>query len=376
MALTNKLSAIGDAIREKTGKSELLTLDAMPGEIASIETGGGSIEVEPIVLSGDCSYACSGVIASKYIELFGDNITTNKLLNSDYMFRNYKNETIPFEINYDPSSGTHTMRNMFQGANKLITLPKINNVKPSALNSLFAYCYCLKEIPEDYFDNWDWSYHQSGSVGAYSAAQQGIFECCYSLRKVPMKLFNNFQPNASHMYSYFYNGFTGCYNLDELIDLPIPYTDAYTSNMFYNTFRNCHCLKNVIFETNEDGSPLVKQWKNQTIDLSNLVGYANTYKDIVAYNSGRTPNERVYDDATYQALKDTPDWYAVIVDYSRYNHDSAVRTINSLPDTSAYGTNTIKFKGAAGALNGGAINTMTEEEIAVATAKGWTVSFS
>ena len=67
--------------------------------------------------------------------------------------------------------------------------------------------------------------------------------------------------------------------------------------------------------------------------------------------------------------------------YSRYNHDSAVATINSLPDTSAYlaangGTNTIKFKGAAGsATDGGAINTLTEEEIAVATAKGWTCSF-
>ena len=39
MALTNKLSAIGDAIRNKTGKSALLTLDQMPREIESIETG-------------------------------------------------------------------------------------------------------------------------------------------------------------------------------------------------------------------------------------------------------------------------------------------------------------------------------------------------
>jgi hypothetical protein len=30
MALTNKLSAIGDAIREKTGKTGLMTLDEMP----------------------------------------------------------------------------------------------------------------------------------------------------------------------------------------------------------------------------------------------------------------------------------------------------------------------------------------------------------
>jgi hypothetical protein len=49
----------------------------------------------------------------------------------------------------------------------------------------------------------------------------------------------------------------------------------------------------------------------------------------------------------------------------------------SLPDTSTYGSNTIKFKGASGALtDGGAINTLTEEEIAVAAAKGWTVALS
>ena len=38
MALTNKLSAIGDAIRVKTGTTELLTLDQMPSAISSITT--------------------------------------------------------------------------------------------------------------------------------------------------------------------------------------------------------------------------------------------------------------------------------------------------------------------------------------------------
>ena len=41
MALTDKLTAIGDAIRSKTGGSDLLTLDEMPQEIQSIQTGGG-----------------------------------------------------------------------------------------------------------------------------------------------------------------------------------------------------------------------------------------------------------------------------------------------------------------------------------------------
>lgn len=42
MALIDKLSAIGDAIRAKTGKADKLTLDQMPTEIASIEMGGGN----------------------------------------------------------------------------------------------------------------------------------------------------------------------------------------------------------------------------------------------------------------------------------------------------------------------------------------------
>lgn len=45
MALTDKLTAIADAIRGKTGKADGLTLDQMPTEIANIQTGGGSPRV-------------------------------------------------------------------------------------------------------------------------------------------------------------------------------------------------------------------------------------------------------------------------------------------------------------------------------------------
>lgn len=55
MAITDKLSAIGNAIRAKTGKSDLMTLDEMPQEISSISTGGGggetSEELDDVVLS-------------------------------------------------------------------------------------------------------------------------------------------------------------------------------------------------------------------------------------------------------------------------------------------------------------------------------------
>ena len=42
MALTDKLTAIANAIRGKTGGTEAMTLDQMATEIAGIETGGGT----------------------------------------------------------------------------------------------------------------------------------------------------------------------------------------------------------------------------------------------------------------------------------------------------------------------------------------------
>ena len=156
-----------------------------------------------------------------------------------------------------------------------------------------------------------------------------------------------------------------------------------TSNMFYDTFSSGYRLKDVIFATQDDGTPYTVNWKSQTIDLGvDYIGYAYDNSTILNYNSGITADKEVIDNTTYQALKNDPDWWTKNVAYSRYNHNSAVNTINSLPDTSAFlatkgGTNTIKFKGAAGsATDGGAINTLTAEEIAVATAKGWTVSLS
>ena len=45
MSVNSKLTAIADAIREKTGGADALTLDAMAAAIAGIETGGGSYKV-------------------------------------------------------------------------------------------------------------------------------------------------------------------------------------------------------------------------------------------------------------------------------------------------------------------------------------------
>ena len=206
-----------------------------------------------------------------------------------------------------------------------------------------------------------------------------IFSGCRSIRRIPQNLIDNlFQPvpyNASASYYPYQAQYQYCHALEELRNIPVAYyKSGNTSNLFTGIVSYCGRLKSLTFKTN-NGTPIVTKWKKQTIDLSNYVGYESKVENITNYNSGLTTATQITDDASYQSLKNNPDNWTTLIQYSRYNHDSAVETINSLPDTSAYGTNTIKFKGNSGsATDGGAINTLTEAEIAVATAKGWTVS--
>ena len=87
MALTDKLSAIGTAIRNKTGKTALMTLDEMPTEIAGISTGGGSdLPEEALTITGDCNYRFSYNGWNWFIDKYGNRITTNDISSAKYMF--------------------------------------------------------------------------------------------------------------------------------------------------------------------------------------------------------------------------------------------------------------------------------------------------
>ena len=340
-----------------------------PLEMAEIINEFETIPTTALTLTGNCNYRFANGGYDWLIKQCGDKITTKDIDSMDNMFASSNVETIPFEIN--GYNGVVNVMNCFN-VSKIKQLPKINLPKIGPLQYMFNNTYYLREISDD---NWNVGAY-SGHTGSYDN-HTSIFAGCYSLRYITPKLLSNIWNVATgYYYSFYYGAFTNCYVLDEIVNLPVA-SAGYTSNAFGNSFNNCGRLKDMIFETNENSTAKTAQWKSQTIDLSNYVGYVYQRTYILNYNSGITADKQVTDDATYQALKNDPDWFSIDINYSRYNHDSAVNTINSLPDTSAYGTNTIKFKGQAGALtDGGAINTLTEEEIAVATAKGWTVSLS
>ena len=241
------------------------------------------------------------------------------------------------------------------------------------VDSIFAGCNNLRTISDTFFSDIPLSDSYSQNIRGTS-----MFYNCYSLRKLPdLSWFdgrNTFISSSNNIYQWI---FYDCQSLDEIVDLPIlKPANTPTYSGFEDGFYACSRIKEMTFKTGTGSAPRTDSgWTSQIIDLSQRVGYAQNNQTILGYNSGITADKEVTDDASYQALKNDPDWFTCNVAYSRYNHDSAVNTINSLPDCSSSGTNTIKFLGASGsATDGGAINTLTAEEIAVATAKGWTVS--
>ena len=220
------------------------------------------------------------------------------------------------------------------------------------------------------------------------------------------EIINNEQSYSNYSSEPYYN-ITGFNYIKELKNIPVPYrnTKAITSGIsFFGYSTYFPNTNSIIFATN-NGEPYKVNWKNQTVNLVEEIGYNNSSWDSrnekYAQGYWKEKNNIVYNTTdieqaklNYNKLKSQDNWFSWSSNsgtyegknvyysllFSRYNHDSAVETINSLPDTSEYltsagGTNTIKFKGIQGALtDGGAINTLTEAEIAVATEKGWTVS--
>ena len=282
-----------------------------------------------------------------FIDKYGKYITTSELSDISYMFYECETKEIPFKLN-------GTILNM---------------------SNLFTSCDA-KTIADDCLSNL--KLPTSTSSLRYIQANR-MFSGCSSLRKLPQLDFLGGLKAclpSSYMYSFYYEAFRWCCCLDEITNIPVIYDWATNRNWFNEeTFHYCQRASRITFGTVYNNN----KWIYQVVDLSNEVGYCSVAGNIVS--AGIPQSKGVNDDAKYQALKNDPDWFSIGWNYSRYNKISAIETINSLPDCSALATsqnatNTIKFRGEAGAkTDGGAINTMTEEEIAVATAKGWTVSF-
>lgn len=400
------LNAIGDAIRSKTGKENSLSPAAMVEEINSLSPGEISIE-----LTGKNDYRFYGTAWNDFISRYENCIATKDMTSASYMFAaNNTIEEVPFDLNFAANS-TIDLSYMFKSCSHLKDLPNIN-LDTESVDSTTLY------IPWAFSDLGDLRALPENLVAILTNPKvkkerlTGLFYGCHSLRSIPMEILNNLEGPTTDYYNYLFKGFAQCDSLDELVNLPL---DSLINKEFPKSgvtlisngvvqnevgvfgtgtgsggLQRCGRAKNITFKT-INGSPYEMKWAGQELLLENTgivrlisVGDISGTPSVLYWDTGLTEATRITDDASYQALKNNPDSWTTNPYYSRYNRTSAVATINSLPDTSAYlatdenlEVNTIRFLQTAGKnTDGGAINTMTEEEIAVATAKGWTVAYT
>lgn len=351
----NNLTNIANAIRGKNGTTTTYKPSEMAAAITAISGGGPDIPDSAFVISGNCDYLNYNGRWDWFFNNYGNKITINPSSVSSWM-QGSKIEDWNINSNI-------TVNSFFAKMNYLKTISgQITTTGGNLINNLFNQCNYLHNIPVNTY-----ILFESNTGSNMTQA----FYLCNSLREIPQTIIPYLNGTVCT------NMFCGASTLSEIENFPIH--PQYNYNSLNNIVKDVGRLSKFTFAT-DNGTPYIAEWKTHTLDFSIRSGWNYNSAEVLDYNSGITADKEVTDDATYQTLKNDPDWFTTNVAYSRYNHDSAVATINSLPDTSAYlatagGTNTIKFKGAAGsATDGGAINTLTEEEIAVATAKGWTVT--
>ena len=285
---------------------------------------------------------CTGLFADNKFNWLLEHYTSQLQFNNiTDLERAFENTTIKKDISsltFNLSKKC-TISNMFNGSN-LSSYPQIKG-EVLSLSAMFYQCKNGASIPENFFNNLTFPEDD------VQISCNGIFQYCKNIIKPPslevFKKLNLTKTPSWHYTNFYYSLFEGS-DIQEVRNLPVVYSKSgLNNNMFVSTVKASK-LSIFTFEPNQTAL-----YQNQTLNLSEA-GFKSQWSDS-------------------EILK------------SVYNHTSAVETINSLPDTSAYleekgGTNTILFfRIQGGNTEGGAIGNLTAEEIAVAAAKGWTVAF-
>ena len=373
------LANIAEAIRVKNGEIDSYYPSQMADKILAIEVGGGGDSGLPSEITTNLNYFNYSGHNDWIFELEKPITFIQRAAEGITSF--FTNSSVVDASNLIFIVKGYLGTQVFSGCNYIEQLPNIyisTKTSNTSLNQWFNQCRRLRDIPTDYFQlksasgeplGETWITNLNGNNSAF------IFRDCWSLRNIPDLTGIYYASNNGNYSKMFQN----CHCLDEITTfiMPISTSATTTSNKFTNTFDKCHRLKRLVFPTQADGSPYVCSWSNQTIDLSQYVGYASSADNVIGYNSGCTADDEVTTRTEWKTAQSNPNWWTMEANFSRYDHASAVETINSLPDCSSGSGNTIKFLSTSGTeTDNGSCYSLTEEEIAVATAKGWTVSFA
>ena len=427
------LTAIGDAIREKGGTTDLIPVVDLADAITNLPSGGGGEPLEQkYQITTGSSFFRDGNMAWLMDDYFRDAVELNIVDKAcDYMFASAKltDEQWANVARAKSLAPAVNMEYMFQ----------YSNVKKLPLTGFkVAYGYTQPKLRYFLYEA-----HQieeiDDEIGAMMAAG---FEDCKAQNRTNTHAANMFAYATKLKYispillkswtgmqfarDYEYT-FAGCHSLRKLEGLGVTVAPYISSPFNYNTM-----LSKITFDVQEDGSPYVvnnSAWGGSIIGLTTGIGYWSPYSDPTPsdYNidanyklntlkaTGTTGmNSLLFDyDTTpdfvagttifslsevemrnssgvYDDLLDN--WWYSDKRYSRYGARELAETLLSLPDKSAVSSvstinvisnqascvRVLKQKGSAVSILNtiGDIATNYPEAVAAATAKGWTLSIS
>lgn len=213
---------------------------------------------------------------------------------------------------------------MFYGCSNITTIPQLDTSNVTIMSSMFENCKSLTTIPQlDTSNVINMSY---------------MFNYCYNLISVP-------QLNTSNV-TIMIQMFSSCSSLTT-----IPQLDTSNVTDMDSMFSSCSNLTSIP-QLNTSNVNSILHMFNYCSNLTTLGGLKDLGK---AYSTTQSANYNYYKLDLSKSTKLT--------------HDSLINVINNLYDIATKGCNTQQL--VLGSTN---LAKLTEEEIAIATNKGWTVS--
>ena len=249
MALTDKLTAIGDAIREKTGSTDKLTLDEMVTEIGSIE-GGEIIEI-------DTHEGEDWLIISSYIKEIYENDRVTQV-------GPYGGSSIPAYV-VDLPNVTSIRQCSFKGNTyiKKLNLPQITNINTEALqdtsNLKVINAPNINSLSESGLENLAAEYISFPKLktitGMYSIRNPKRLSCINfpNLEDASAVIYGDSGeklkylclPKLTYLDTYAFNN---CKALT-ILDLPSVTSIAKPSSSYASPFYNCNSLQAIILRS-------------------------------------------------------------------------------------------------------------------------------
>lgn len=356
-----KIVAVADAIREKAETTEEMGLDAMPQAIRDIKGGadftinnasylfhsGARLELKDILMSllkdvtstAYMFYNCGYNL--KEIDLSG--LDTKNVTDMSNMFYGCSSLT-SIDVSGFDTGKVESMNNMFNGCSNIssVDLSMLDTSRLEEINGMFSGCSKLTEVDMSNFIFWNLD----------QMVMQSAFYNCKSLKSVKFPVREIRLYNASSAFNY-------CSELIS-IDLSCFNTKDSTASAFQSMFTGCGKLEEIIGFSAANRAGCSIGFPNGNNATSPAALKRLTFRPYEGGYSIRS---------------------AINIKYCSFERSGMVEMFNSLPDITAANVGTsykkITITGnpcLTGTLTDGTVcETLTDEDRAIATNKGWTL---